>query len=297
MTPNNLLHFPTPAIGLWRITDWKLSTPALVKWTEQVLEMNANVIDLADIYGNYAADECFGKALAAAPALREKIFLITKCGMKLVTSKRPEHLLKHYDTSRAHILDSVEQSLRNLHTDRLDLLLIHRPDPLMAADEVAEAFIALKNSGKVVHFGVSNFTPAQFDLLASRLPFPLVTNQVEFSVLHTTPIYDGTFDQCQRLRVTPMAWSPLGGGNLFKPQHEVATRVRGTLEQVGNELGGMSIDQVAFAWITMHPARVIPVTGTGKLDNIRLAIQACKTKLTRQQWFSILAASHGHDVP
>ncbi len=208
-----------------------------------------------------------------------------------MSDKKPEHRIKHYDTSKAHIISSAEQSLRNLNTDRIDLLLIHRPDPLMNADEVADAFITLKETGKVLRFGVSNFTTSQFELLASRLSFPLITNQVEFSVLHTQPIYDGVFDQCQRLRISPMAWSPLGGGRLFKSQDEQATRVRAALETVGEELGGLTIDQVAMTWIATHPSRVVPITGSGKIENIRLAFEACKVKLSRQQWFTILAAS------
>ncbi len=293
----NLFHYPTPAVGLWRITDWKYSATEQVRWTEQVLEMGAKVFDLADIYGNYAAEACFGKALAIEPSLRKRIFLITKCGMKLVSNQRLDHTVKHYDTSRTHITASVEQSLRNLHTDHIDLLLIHRPDPLMDADEVAEAFVALKQAGKVFHFGVSNFSTSQFDLLSSRLPFSLLTNQIEYSVLCSTPIYDGTLDQCQRLRISPMAWSPLGGGRLFNSHDELSLRVRGALEKVGKELGGLTIDQVAFAWLATHPAKVVPVTGTSKTENIRLAIDACKIKLSRQQWFSILATTHGQDVP
>jgi len=295
--PSNLLHFPTPAIGLWRITDWKYSTAEQVKWTEQVLALGAKVFDLADIYGNYAAEACFGNALAAAPTLRDRIFLVTKCGMKLMSNKKPEHHIKHYDTSKAHLIAATEESLRNFHTDRIDLLLIHRPDPLMNADEVADAFIALKNAGRVLHFGVSNFTPSQYELLASRLPFPLVTNQIELSVLHTQPIFDGTLDQCQRLRISPMAWSPLGGGRLFKSQDEQAIRVRSEMEKVGKELGALSIDQVAMAWIATNPANIIPITGSGKIENIQSAFAACKTKLSRQQWFRILAASQGHEVP
>lgn len=294
---NNLLDYPAPAIGLWRITDWKYSTSDLVTWTEQVLDMGARVFDLADIYGNYEADACFGKALAASPALREKIFLVTKCGMHLVSNNNPGISIKHYDSSRKQIMASCEKSLRSLNTDRIDLLLIHRPDLLMDADEVAQAFIDLKQSGKVLHFGVSNFTTSQFELLASRLPFPLITNQVEFSVLHTQSMFDGVFDQCQRLHISPMAWSPLGGGRLFKATDEQAIRVRTALEETGKQLGDLTIDQVAMAWIATHPSRVVAITGSGKLDNIRRAIAACKSKLNRQQWYSILRASQGHEVP
>lgn len=296
MTNDITLNYPAPAIGLWRITDWKYSTSDQVKWTEQVLDLGARVIDLADIYGNYESEKVFGKALAAAPSLRDRIFLVTKCGMKLMSDKKPEHRVKHYDTSAAHIIAAVEQSLLNLKTDRIDLLLIHRPSPLMDADEIAAAFVKLKNAGRVLNFGVSNFTTSQFELIASRLPFPLITNQIEFSVLHTSPIYDGVFDQCQRLRASPMAWSPLGGGRLFKSQDEHSLRVRSTLEKIGKELN-LTIDQVAMSWIATHPSKVVPITGSGKLENIRLAFDACKIKLDHQQWFQILAAAQGHDVP
>ncbi|HEX2584420.1 MAG TPA: aldo/keto reductase [Steroidobacteraceae bacterium] len=299
MTSNqtdNFLHHPTPAIGLWRITDWKYSVEEQVRWTEQVLDLGARVFDLADIYGNYEAERCFGLALKASPVLRKRFFLITKCGLKLASDKFPQHRVKHYDTSKQHIIASAEQSLKYLHTDHIDLLLIHRPDPLMDADEVVEAFTQLKQSGKVLNFGVSNFTPLQFELLESRLPFPLMTNQVEFSVLHTQSLSDGTFDQCQRLNISPMAWSPLGGGRLFNSQEEQPVRVRAALQTIGTELG-LTIDQVAMAWIATHPARVVPITGSGKIENIRLALEASKVKLSRQQWFAILAASQGHEVP
>ena len=292
-----MLNYPQPAAGLWRLTEWHYDAPRLLDWTKGVLDLGINVLDLADVYGDYEVEPRFGTAMALDPALRERLFLITKCDIKLVSGKRPQHRIKHYDTSRAHITASVENSLRQLRTDRIDLLLIHRPDPLMDADQTAEAFVALKQSGKVLHFGVSNFTPSQFELLASRLPFPLVTNQVEFSPLQLDPMYDGTFDQCQRLRVSPMAWSPFAGGTLFHDDGEAARRVRDALRSVAEELGGLTLDQAALAWILTHPARVVPVLGTSRLDNIAKAVQIRDTRLSREQWFSVLAAAQGHEVP
>lgn len=292
-----MLNHPIPAAGLWRLTEWNFDAQRLLAWTSQVLDLGINVFDLADIYGDYEVEARFGDALALDLSIRKRMFLITKCGIKLVSTKRPEHRIKHYDTGRAHIVASVENSLTQMRTDRIDLLLIHRPDPLMDADEVAEAFTALKESGKVLEFGVSNFAPVQFDLLASRLPFPLVTNQIQFSVLHLDPIYDGTFDQCQQLRISPMAWSPLAGGTLFRGRGEAAARVRIALESVGRELGGLTLDQVAFAWILAHPARIVPVLGTSNLDNVRHVLQASRLRLTREQWFTVLAAAQGHEVP
>jgi predicted oxidoreductase len=293
----NPLNYPIPALGLWRLTEWGFDARALLDWTHHALELGARVFDLADVYGDYQAEAQFGSALALEPALRQQLFLISKCDIKLLSAKRPAHRIKHYDTSYAHIVESVETSLRQLHTDRLDLLLIHRPDPLMNADEVAEAFNTLRQSGKVLNFGVSNFNIAQFELLTSRLSFSLITNQIEFSVLQPVPLYDGTLDQCQQRRISPMAWSPFGGGKLFVGDSERQRRVRMALQAVGSELGGLSLDQVALAWILTHPARVVPVLGTRNLDNIRAAMQIANSKLGREQWFSILAATQGHAVP
>ena len=194
MRAMNTLQYPRPAIGLWRLMEWQFDAQQLVRWTERVLELGARVFDLADIYGDYEVEAGFGRALALQPALREQLFLATKCDIRLVSAKRPEHRIKHYDTSRAHILASVDNSLRVLHTDRLDLLLLHRPDALMDADEVAGTLDGLRRAGKVLAVGVSNFSVSQLELLASRLPFPLLTNQVEFSVLHTAPLGDGTLE-------------------------------------------------------------------------------------------------------
>ena len=180
--------------------------------------------DHADIYGGYTVEQLFGEALALAPALRAKLQLVTKCGICLTTPNRPAHRVKHYDTSFEHIVSSVENSLQMLHSERIELLLIHRPDALMDADVVAAAFTHLQLQGKVQHFGVSNFSPAQFDLLASR--FPLVTNQIELHPLHLAPLHDGSLDQCQQRRLQPMIWSPLAGGRLITGDDVVAERVR-----------------------------------------------------------------------
>ncbi|MGP8236289.1 MAG: aldo/keto reductase, partial [Limisphaerales bacterium] len=147
------------------------------------------------------------------------------------------------------------------------------------------------------YFGVSNFTPSQFDLLASRLPFAMVTNQLQFSVLHTAPLYDGTFDQCLRLRLSPMAWSPLDGGRLPQAKDERARKVRKALEEIGNELGGATLEQVALAWILAHPSHVVPVIGTTNPARVRSAAAAAKLHLTREQWFFILEASAGAPIP
>jgi predicted oxidoreductase len=204
---------------------------------------------------------------------------------------------KHYDTSAQHILASVENSLRALRTDRLDVLLIHRPDPLLDPDDVAEAFMQLQRSGKVLFFGVSNFTPSQFDALQSRLETPLVTQQIELSVMRPEPLHDGTVDQCLKLGIAPMAWSPLAGGALFHSEAPRAVRLREALNSVGEQLGGASVDQVALAWLLRHPARIVPILGTHSVARIHSAAAALSLVLDRQQWFTIWSASMGHEVP
>jgi predicted oxidoreductase len=289
-------RFSRIALGFWRLADWGLGDRELLRLIHASLDLGITTFDHADIYGDYACQELFGRALALEPVLRERMQIVTKCGIMLLSANRPAHTLKHYDTGRAHIVASAERSLVELGTGHLDLLLIHRPDPLTDPDEVAEAFASLRQSGKVLHFGVSNFTPSQFELLASRLDFPVVTNQVELSVLNMEVLHDGTADQCLRLGVAPMAWSPLGGGRLFDQADEQAVRVRRALLSVGEDLGA-SIDQVALAWILAHPARFLPVLGTGKIARVQSAAQAETLSLSREQWFSIWSASMGEPVP
>jgi predicted oxidoreductase len=290
---NTLSHL---VVGLWRLSDWDYDTETLADFIHACIDLGVTSFDHADIYGDYACEEMFGLALARDPGLRDQIQLVTKCDIRLVSNQHPENSINHYDTSKAHILASVDHSLAKLHTDRIDLLLLHRPDPLMDADETADALNTLKASGKVLSLGVSNFTVGQFDLLASRLSFPLVTNQIEFSVMNMTALEDGTLDQCQKLRIAPMAWSPLGGGALFHSQSEAAIRLRKTLQEIGHMLEA-DMDQVALAWLLKHPAHIIPVLGTGKIERVKQAVQALTLDLSREQWFAIWVSAHGHGVP
>jgi predicted oxidoreductase len=276
------------ALGFWRLAEWNMSDAELLELIRASLDLGITTFDHADI---------FGRALALEPALRERMQLVTKCGIMLPSANCPEGTVKHYDTSRAHILASVEESLQALGTDRVDLLLIHRPDVLMDPDEVAEAFTALQQAGKVLHFGVSNFTPSQFDLLSSRLDFPLVTNQIEVSVLFLDLLHDGTVDQCLQGGIAPMVWSPLAGGRIFGEGSEQAIRVRHALQSVGQELGGASPAQVALAWLLAHPVRFLPILGSGRIERIRSAVGAEALHLSREQWFTIWSASSGTPVP
>jgi predicted oxidoreductase len=291
--------FSRLVVGFWRLskTEERSRVREILEVIETCLAKGITTFDHADIYGGYTCESLFGWVLAEKPELRDRMQLMTKCGIKLISPNRPAHKVKSYDTSKRHILMSVENSLSNLRTGYIDLLLIHRPDPLMNADEVAETFRDLKTVGKVKHFGVSNFSPDQFNLLQSRLDFPLQTNQVEFSVLNTQALYDGTLNQCQLYRIPPMAWSPFGGGALFTSSSEKAEQVRYVLNAVGNELGGASIGQVALAWLLKHPSGVMPVLGSGRIDRIIDAAQSEKLEMSREQWFRILAVSEGREVP
>ncbi|WP_449554274.1 aldo/keto reductase [Lelliottia amnigena] len=286
-------EFSRFVMGYWRLMDWNMSPRQLVSFIEEHLDLGITTVDHADIYGGYLCEAAFGEAMKLAPALRERMEIVTKCG--IATTANPDHVLGHYITDTDHIIKSAEQSLVNLATDRLDLLLIHRPDPLMDADEVAAAFLNLHQSGKVRHFGVSNFTPAQFSLLQSRLPFTLATNQVEISPVHQPLLLDGTLDQLQQLRIRPMAWSCLGGGRLFND--DAFQQLRDELQTVARELNAESIEQVVYAWIMRLPSQPLPIIGSGKIERVRSAIAAEELQMTRQQWFRIRKAALGYDVP
>lgn len=280
--------------GAWRLSEWGFNIGQRLAWIEGNIERGLTSFDHADIYGGYQVEALFGEALAASPGLRDRLQLVTKCGIKLTGPARPAHETHCYDTSAAHITASVENSLRALHTDRVDLLLIHRPDALMDADEVATTFERLRRDGKVLHFGASNFTVQQFELLHSRIP--LVTNQVECSPLQMAPVHDGSFDQAQRLRARPMIWSPLAGGRLFSEDSEQARRLRWVMGEVGARLGA-SLTTLAIAWLLRLPCRPIPVVGSRRLSATDEAVAALKLMLTADDWYRIWSASTGHEVP
>jgi predicted oxidoreductase len=280
----------------WGLWGHQLNTQDMLRLMEASVEYGVTTFDHADIYGNYTTEAEFGEALKLKPGLREQIQLVTKCGIKMQVPQRPRHRIKSYDTSPEHIRASVDRSLRNLNTDYIDLLLIHRPSPLMDADLIAGEFEYLKKEGKVRYFGVSNFTPAQFDLLNSR--FPLVTNQVEASLLHLPPFTDGTLDQCQQHRIRPMAWSPLGGGGIFSASpgeqaQRILSTARAIIERREQDIG---TDQLLLAWLMRHPSGILPVVGTARIERLRAAADAAHIMLSREEWFELLQASTGSEV-
>lgn len=283
--------------GCMKWGDWgaKFTTTEFGDMIRRCLDLGVTTFDHADIYGNYTTEADFGAALRDAPGLREQMQLITKCGICMVTPNRPSHQIKHYDTSAEHIIRSAERSLQNLHTDRIDLLLIHRPDPLMNPHEIAEAFSRLKQSGKVLHFGVSNFSVSQVSLLHAA--FPVEVNQVEISLMHRDALQNGVLDQCTRDGIVPQSWSPLGGGRIHADAEEEHGRKIHAMARILAEKYSAKFDQVLLAWLMQHPAGIVPVIGTTRPERVRDAIFSRAIQLTREEWFMLLRAASGHEVP
>ena len=284
--------------GVWRLADQpdECFPKHVQEKIETCLELGMTTMDHADIYGNYSCEELFGKTLVESPALRSKIQIIPKAGIKLISPKRPEHKIKSYDTSRQHLTESLERSLKNLATDHVDLFLIHRPDPFMDPEETGRTLDELVSSGKTKAVGVSNFLPHQCENLQAHMKEPLVTNQVELSLLQMNPLHDGTVDHCQKQKMSPMAWSPLGGGQLFAKDQPTAARIHEALSQLGERYDA-SVPQMALAWLLAHPAKIIPVIGTNKLNRIKELCQATSINLSRQDWFELWQAAAGQEVP
>ncbi|GMT44978.1 MAG: oxidoreductase [bacterium] len=285
------------ALGFWRLKKWKISTDELLKFIEKVLSLGITTFDHADIYGDYSCEVLFGEALKQKPALRHKMQLITKCGIKVVSPKFPERKVNHYDTGYQHIVNSVEQSLRNFHTDYIDLLLIHRPDPLMNPAETTRAFEDLHQSGKALHFGVSNFTSSDFDMLQAHLRFPLVTNQVEISPRQLEHFQNGNMAYFLQKDIHPMAWSPLAQGKLLYPNDEKSYRIHNKLKELAKRKEFENLSPLIYAWLLKHPSGIIPVLGTGKIERIAEALKATEISLSTEEWFEIYEAGLGHRVP
>lgn len=287
-------EFSRIVLGLWRLVSWNMSVSERVQFLQVALELGITTIDQADIYGDYLSETLLGEAFAAAPYLRQQFQIVTKCGIQFPSPQRPAQTAHIYNTTAAHIIASAENSLRSMQIEAIDLLLIHRPDPLMDGDEMAEAFTQLRQSGKVKHFGVSNFSTSQFQLLASR--FPLVTNQLEHSLLHHAPLYDGCFDLCQQLKIRPMIWSALGGGRLFGNTSQSGLHLQDALQKTALALQ-VSEACVALAWVLRHPSQPLVLTGSGRVDALRDAVTATQINLSREQWFDLWRAACGLELP
>jgi len=283
--------------GFWRLHQWGFEAPQLVDFIEACLDLGISSLDLADVYGDGAAEALMGAALSLQPGLRERVEITTKVNIVAPSGRFPRARRHHYDTSRRHIVGALEASLRRLKCEHVDVLLLHREDPLLDPDEVSQAFDELRDAGKALRFGVSNFGVAKVELLSERLSEPLATNQIEASVLCLDPWRDGTLDQCHRLEAAPMAWSPLAGGRLFTDESPRAERVRRALEVVAEAHEGAGLDQVALAWLLCHPSGLRPILGTGRVERVRSAAAAQELLLDREEWFDIWCASSGAPLP
>jgi len=271
--------------GAWR---WHtVSQDTVARLIQTSLDEGITTFDHADIYGDHSNEEIFGNVLRKNPGLRSQMELVTKCGIKFSSTKRPKTWVKHYDTSKEHIVWSVENSLKMLGTDRIEALLIHRPDPLLDPTEVAEAFSQLKQDGKVLHIGVSNFTPSQFTMLQSFLSFPLITNQIEISLSRVDSLFNGDLDLLMQHKTSAMAWSPLGGGKLMANERELFSKA---------SKYNASYSQLSLAWLLKHPSPIFPVIGTTKPERITEAAKSMEIKLDRQDWFEMLQWATGSEV-
>lgn len=288
------LSFSRIVYGMWRIGDDSDTSPAHVRAKiEACLAQGITTIDQADIYGGYTAEKILGDCLRENKGLRDKIQIVTKCDIVAPAGRYSDARLKHYDTSEAHITSSIEHSLRDMGTDRIDLLLIHRPDPLMDHRETGRALDAAVRSGKVRAVGVSNFRPWDWTLLQSAMETPLATNQIEISLSAHEAFTNGDLAFLQERDIPPMAWSPLGGGSLM------GADTGGELRQLMNRVA-METDTdeaaVAVAWLLAHPAGILPVMGTNTISRIETLSDAMKVKMDRQTWFELYTAALGHEV-
>lgn len=280
--------------GMWRLGDDADTSPAHVQAkVESCLAQGITTMDQADIYGGYTAESLLGAALRAAPSLRDRLEIVTKCDIVAPVGRHAAARVKYYDTTRAHILASVETSLQEMGTDRIDLLLIHRPDPLMDHAETGAALDAVVASGKVRAVGVSNFRPWDFTLLQSAMETPLATNQIEISLTAHHPFTNGDLAFLQERGIPPMAWSPLGGGSLFATS---PAPLRAALHRIA-DAHGVDPAAVAVAWLLRHPARILPVLGTNDPGRIARIGDAARVSLDRQDWFELYTHALGHEVP
>ncbi len=274
----------------WGVWGKNFTPSELTQLIEKSVEIGLSCFDHADIYGGYTTEQAFGKGFVSSSLTRDQVCYISKCGIQYPSATRPLEV-KHYDYSKKHIITSVENSLKNLHTDYLDVLLLHRPSPLMDLDEITAAFELLSKEGKVRSFGASNFTPSQLQLLQKEVA--LCWNQIECSLSHANPLFDGTLDYHQTNSIGTMAWSPLG--DYFK-----AGAIRKELKELMSKLTqkySLTEDQLLLAWLLKHPAHIHAVVGTTEVDRLQAAQRASTVELDLQDWFLLLEAQNGESVP
>ena len=273
--------------GQWGKT---LSTNDMATRIEAIVGLGINSFDHADIYGGYTTEAEFGSAFLASGIPRESVQFISKCGIQYPSDARPL-AVKHYDYSSDHIILSVDNSLRHLQTDYLDLLLLHRPSPLLEPEEVTKTIQKLLNAGKILDFGVSNFDPAQMGLLQRELR--ISWNQIQCALTHPESMSNGLIDHCQSQGIGVMAWNPLG--SYFKEPDRSKERLLPLLEELGLKYDS-DADQLLLAWLLQHPAKIHPVVGTTEPDRLKKALEATAIQMDIQDWFRLYEASRGHRV-
>ena len=289
------LELSQVVMGCMRIADSNLTENELLDLVEKCLDMGVTSIDHAPVYGGYTCEKIFGDAvLRKRPELRDKMQLITKAG--IVCPGHYGNKTIYYKSTKEEILKEMDESLEKLGTDHVDLLLIHRPDPLADPAETADALETVVKQGKALNVGVSNFLPSQMTMLQSYLNIPLVTNQMELSVKNTENFFNGVVDDAFTRRIPLMAWSPLGGGDVFKSTDEKFVRLRTVLTAIAEE-HKTTIDAVIYAWLFVHPVRIAAITGTMNADSIQKAVDATELELSYDEWCQILEASRGYAVP
>jgi predicted oxidoreductase len=290
----SLPNFSRIVYGAWRMNDEPTTPKSALEKIHACIDQGITTFDHADIYGNYSCETLFGNAMALDKRLKKITQHISKCGIMLKSNVFPKRRVKHYDTSAAHIKSSVETSLLRLNIDVLDLVLIHRPDPLMDHHETGGALDDLIKTGKIRAAGVSNFKPWDFSLLQGAMKNPLVTNQIEISLLKQDSFSNGDIALLQQLGRVPMAWSPLAGGAVFGDS-EAAQRLQPALTRIAAQFG-VHADAVAIAWLLAHPANISPIYGTNKLARIKRMSDAYKVHLDRETWFELLELAAGKEV-
>ncbi len=285
------------AYGTWRLIEAQPTAQDINRRLHDCLELGITTIDTAEIYGLYEVERQLGAALALSPGLRDRLEIVTKAGIYVPCPSQPARRTAHYNATALRLTASLEQSLRLLGTDHVELFLVHRPDWLARADDTAAGLNQLLRSGKVRAAGVSNYDVHQFELLDSLMEQPLATNQVEFHLLHPAPMTDGTLHHCEQRGVAPMAWSPLAGGRMFDPAHPAAARLAAAAAGMAPRYGGATLEQLAYAWILAHPSRPMPVIGTNKPERLRAAAHAEALILEREDWYALWEAAQGHRIP
>jgi predicted oxidoreductase len=285
------------AYGTWRMLATSPDAQEINRRLHVCVELGITTIDTAEIYGRYKVEEALGAALALSPGLRDQLEIVTKAGIYAPNAYHPERRTAHYNATGARLIKSLEKSLRLLGTDHVELFLVHRPDWLTRADDTAAGLNELTRSGKIKSAGVSNYSASQFDLLNGLMDQPLVTNQIEFNLLHQEPICDGTLHQCEKLGILPMAWSPLAGGRLLNAEDPAAVRLAAAAQEMEPRTSGAALEQLAYAWILAHPSQPLPIIGTNKIERIQSAAKAVDIVLEREDWYALWQAAQGRKVP